>query len=726
MVEIKSNINVSRNVSNAAFRFVNTASQGEAGLAGAQLQESGEVTEEAGLRMTKLELEMRGEANQLRVDDAINQAREEAIRLQHDPDEGYNNLKGYDAMERPDGVPLTEEYSAKLEDHMNLIADALGNDDQKALFANQSKNLIAGFRETTLKYEGQEFQSYSKSVRRGTIDNRTQEIALNYNNPEVVKDALISIEASAEDLGRQEGLAASERQSVARKAMSKGHMVVIETAMQNEDTIYADDYFKKNAKNMHPDDILRVNGVLGEQLDTKLATEVVDQVMDDESDNLATSDSSRAFNIALNTESGGKQFGGAGSVAGPDEPTTSPAGAIGIAQIMPATGPEAAKLAGVEWDEERFKKDPEYNRALGKAYFEDQLRKFDGSLAKSYAAYNAGPGATRRAVEEAGPGGDWLSLLPKETQDYVTKNRDAYLKGKGSNKRPTLLQVQDKVKEQIGTDSPRRLKVALAEAERQYNVQTKAIEAEKDANTANAMRELIQNGGDYKALSSQVRSSIHPTEVGSVIDFAKKIAKGDDSTNNVLYNQYTEHPELLANMDSNQFLKLKGHFNQADWEHFAKIRADILNGNQTEGQNPGSLNSAAIKADLDNRFLELGITIKDDPEQIGAIRKFVNNAVIASQQANGKKMNDAETAHFIDKLFTKRSTFNSIGWFGLDVGDQNISVLSATSNEIPKDIQKQIKAAFKKEGIKPTDAEILEAYWRQVFYENKSKDEGSF
>lgn len=127
----------------------------------------------------------------------------------------------------------------------------------------------------------------------------------------------------------------------------------------------------------------------------------------------------QAFAVAVNTESGGKHFGGAGSVAEADEPTTSSSGAIGIAQVMPGTAPEAAKLAGLVWDEWRYRHDPAYNRALGKAYFLKQAKRF-GTLERAYAAYNAGPGAVGRAL--AAGGKNWLRHLPKETQNYVAKN----------------------------------------------------------------------------------------------------------------------------------------------------------------------------------------------------------------------------------------------------------------------------------------------------------------
>lgn len=119
------------------------------------------------------------------------------------------------------------------------------------------------------------------------------------------------------------------------------------------------------------------------------------------------------FDRLLKQESGGRQFNTNGGVV------TSSKGATGIAQVMPATGPEAAKLAGVEWNPERFKSDPEYNKSLGRAYFDKQLATF-GNERLALAAYNAGPGAVQKAIQRAEKsGGDPLAYLPEETQKYV-------------------------------------------------------------------------------------------------------------------------------------------------------------------------------------------------------------------------------------------------------------------------------------------------------------------
>jgi len=130
------------------------------------------------------------------------------------------------------------------------------------------------------------------------------------------------------------------------------------------------------------------------------------------------------------TESGGKQFD-------PEtgQPLTSPKGAIGVAQVMPKTAPEAARLAGVEFDEQRYRNDPDYNRTLGQAYLREQYRTF-GDPALALAAYNAGPGNVRAALARAEKeGGSYTQYLPTETQQYLIKTgaapRDAVARAEG-------------------------------------------------------------------------------------------------------------------------------------------------------------------------------------------------------------------------------------------------------------------------------------------------------
>lgn len=124
-------------------------------------------------------------------------------------------------------------------------------------------------------------------------------------------------------------------------------------------------------------------------------------------------DTKSIFARMLTQESGNKQFRPDGSTI------TSPAGALGIAQIMPGTAPEAAKLAGLPYDPTRLRNDAGYNKALGQAYYNAQVKKFGDPVAAA-AAYNAGPGAVNKAIsKQDATGRPFTDFLPTETTKYM-------------------------------------------------------------------------------------------------------------------------------------------------------------------------------------------------------------------------------------------------------------------------------------------------------------------
>lgn len=110
-------------------------------------------------------------------------------------------------------------------------------------------------------------------------------------------------------------------------------------------------------------------------------------------------------------ESGGKQFDNQG------RPLRSKAGAVGVMQVMPTTGPEAARLAGVEWDKRAYENDPAYNKLIGIAYLSEMLRRYDGDVELALVAYNAGP----KRADAYSKGRINFSALPAETQEYVRR-----------------------------------------------------------------------------------------------------------------------------------------------------------------------------------------------------------------------------------------------------------------------------------------------------------------
>lgn len=108
----------------------------------------------------------------------------------------------------------------------------------------------------------------------------------------------------------------------------------------------------------------------------------------------------------------------------------SPVGALGLLQIMPATGQMLARRHGVLYTGEHNLTNPEINITLGTAYIADLLRQYDGRLHFAIAAYNAGPNAVDRwragGVEDIDV---WAEDIPyAETRNYVRKVLRSYIR----------------------------------------------------------------------------------------------------------------------------------------------------------------------------------------------------------------------------------------------------------------------------------------------------------
>ncbi len=80
----------------------------------------------------------------------------------------------------------------------------------------------------------------------------------------------------------------------------------------------------------------------------------------------------------------------------------SPAGAIGLMQIIPPTGSRIASDLGVAPFEPELLRRPEINIRFGTYYLDKLLREFDGAQPHAIAAYNAGPEAVTRWLAAAG------------------------------------------------------------------------------------------------------------------------------------------------------------------------------------------------------------------------------------------------------------------------------------------------------------------------------------
>ncbi|MGB0358889.1 MAG: transglycosylase SLT domain-containing protein [Litorivicinaceae bacterium] len=100
----------------------------------------------------------------------------------------------------------------------------------------------------------------------------------------------------------------------------------------------------------------------------------------------------------------------------------SPAGALGLMQVMPRTGRQTAKELNLKWRGTRTLTNPSTNIRIGSYYLAKQLDRF-GHPALATAAYNAGPHRVKQWMpDKAMPLDVWVASIPfTETRNYVQR-----------------------------------------------------------------------------------------------------------------------------------------------------------------------------------------------------------------------------------------------------------------------------------------------------------------
>lgn len=440
-------------------------------IVGKTMQVEGAEMLQSGRMATNLAIDMQKEINQTRVAEALTKSQQFANALQYDPKVGFLNVKGEQALNRPNGVSLSDEYTQKFNDHISDVAQGLGNEAQKRDYLMHAATLSTGLQRSAMAHQAQQIPDYQNSVAKGMIDTQQNTIALNPNDTQGNALRAQSIYENNRIIARNMGKSQEEADATSFKIVSGAHRVAVSGLIEANQYGQADKYAQDHKDAFTADDRNAVTRMVQNRQAAVASDAIAHDIV---ASNAPGTDSDRAHNILHQSEANNQQFRSDGQIV------TSPKGAKGVSQIMDGTGPEAAKAAGIPWNPELFNrpmtgdktKDQEafdYNKRLGDALFDKYVQKY-GSFDKAWAAYNAGegkntatgldkdgnplPGLQPAMARAAAKGTDWLSELSPETRAYVTKNVNAFNEGKGQNTPMTQKEAMDAAEAKFRVQHP--------------------------------------------------------------------------------------------------------------------------------------------------------------------------------------------------------------------------------------------------------------------------------
>ncbi|KYO13492.1 transglycosylase SLT domain-containing protein [Enterobacter kobei] len=334
----------------------------------------GDVLTQVGPKAMDVFAQAKQRADVAQAQDASLQLSQVSSDLLTNPDTGLLNLQGKNALGK--GQEYTQQFDAQAEQIAMTLPEGA-----RAGFMQQAQQQRIQFTSQAGRHEIGQVRQYEAGMQEGTLRALSQQAL----SPGMFAPALMNARNSIIAYGKAHGQSDEEiesnfvqwREQAANRASEAWYTPTYQQMMGPEGKI-----------------------------------EVTD-----------TPSESQLFSAMIWQESGGNQYGKDGA------PLVSPKGAVGVAQIMEDTGPEAARLAGVSWDRDKWLNDPRYNAKIGQAYFGAQMKKYNNNPVLAVAAYNAGPGAVDNWIKQFGDprtgavsNEQFAAAIPyDETRNYVAK-----------------------------------------------------------------------------------------------------------------------------------------------------------------------------------------------------------------------------------------------------------------------------------------------------------------
>lgn len=623
---------------------------------------------------------------------------------------GALNRKGKDTLGLPD------ETSKAFDSYYSEVAAGLTSDKQRMALSKLSADRRESLMRTLYQHSSSEMERHYDGEFKASIDTARSAAALAYGDSKKVDEELQRGAKIIAANAVRKGLGEEARAAAMRSWTSTVHTDVA-TRMLEQDPLKAQQYVQQNADKYEAQDLLSLYAKLDPAVTRIKGMQAGDAIFNGAP--AAAPGGNVLFSAMINQESGGQQLGKNGA------PLTSPKGAVGIAQLMPDTAKEAAKLAGLPWDEARYKTDAEYNQRLGAAYFGRLQRDFGGNPVLSVAAYNAGPGMVEDWVNGTNktgknPGGlkigdprkgeisseEFARRIPfGETRNYVAKVMATAGGAGGDRSLSSMLAATDRIAD------PEQRRIAQAQVRQRFE-QDKLVREERYMKDYTAAQDVaFSKPGGWRDIPPTVWAAIKPEDRARLVQGAPKAS--DPDTLLLLQN----NPSLWQ---TGQIERYRPLLTESDYQKFF-----------TDGNGPGAqdkIRDASIDLDMFNNALENaglgdwlnnGKNLKAEDKQARMDLRAKFKLAIEAEQTNKKRAltldeKNALLAQLIKPVKVRMVRSGTL--FGLGDGEATpeerraFQVKNPRNIIIPPDTRAKISADMKARGITPTNDRVLSAY----------------
>nr|DAK49044.1 MAG TPA: putative lysin [Caudoviricetes sp.] len=658
---------------------------------GVEVTRAGNQAFSAGQEVVNAQMKMLAEMNELATDNALAQVKAFEQDLRVNPNNGYENLRGENALNRPNGQSLVDEYDGYLMEHANAVKDTLKNDVQKALFTQR----LDGIRQTLRNKTGEHLLTEGRKWKDTSLNTQIELAANSFSlsTTDEERDAAIDRAISAAK-GLQDlyGWDSETMQKKVMDASDKAISQVIDDKIDKGDYAEARRLAIQYGAFAHGDTVVKAR--------QKIEQAYQDQIIEDATANFKPGD---VIQIPVNTDSSKAETGnpvhdtvnriiGAESSGNPNAKNTK-SSAEGLGQFIDSTWfhmvrkyrPDIAN-GKTNAQLKALKRDPALSREMTTRYVEENaalLKKhgFPVNIRNLYVMHFLGSGEGPKLLR-ADPNQPVSSFISAQS---INANQKV-LSGK------TAQQVLDwaaramKVGKDIGggtsyvsipTGDPVAMEKAIRQLPKNQQASVRAninrqISAYKEAEEQrksqrdNAIAGIIEtNGGNVQSVPRSAWAALTPEERRKFTAFGQSIKTSNEKE---LQDRYVDdylimqNPDVLSKMSEDSIIALRPKLGRSWTESLLRKKQSI----EKKGIQHAKLSNLRFNETLRQEFdIDPDKTGKSNEQkrQIAIIRYNSDRAIEAEEKRIGREMSEDEKVATIRKL-AAATVVTERGWFG--------------------------------------------------------------
>lgn len=228
-----------------------------------QLVEAGQAIQRGGAVASSLYEDVLKEQNQTRVTEALTKATEHRNNITHG-EAGWASQLGKNALERPDGKSLDEEFGEDFDNAVANIELGLGNDAQKRMFRENASRMSLELRSRIQAHVSDQDRAYKLDTYAGMADTYSRQLALAQTDDER-REARAGIESAANSVFAIKGTPDAAREEALRSLYTPGHLSQLTALLEADNIDAAEAYFNQYSGDLTAEAYGKVSGALTEQ-----------------------------------------------------------------------------------------------------------------------------------------------------------------------------------------------------------------------------------------------------------------------------------------------------------------------------------------------------------------------------------------------------------------------------------------------------------------------------